>query len=77
MIIYIIILVVFAVPTGAIVYHLSKFGLKKDLSKLMLTIFLVGAAIFLGLALFLVLTIDYDQLGTELPVELHFQQLDL
>lgn len=69
-VIYIIILVFFAMPASAIVYHLTKFGIKKDFCKLIISIFVTGSVILLAISLFLVLTIDFNDIFRSMPIDI-------
>ena len=69
-ILYTIVLVIFLVPAAAIVYHLAKFGLKKDFSKLMMSIFTVVAFVLISFSLYQMLTVDWSALFELLPFDL-------
>lgn len=69
LILFAICLIFFSVPAIAIIYHLLKFGIKKDLSRTMAIIFAIVSLALIALALFFLLIADWPAVFESFPFE--------
>ena len=72
-IIFAVILLFFLMPASAIVYHLLKYGIKKDFSKLMAIVFSLVSLSLIAIAIFFLLATDWEEIFQFLSIE--FQNL--
>lgn len=71
LVIFFIAVLIYALPASAIIYHLLKFGIKKDLSKIMTIIFIIVSLALIAIALIFVLITDWEAVIQSLNIQIY------